>query len=110
MRAGVVAKEDELCRGVDYLKSDMRNFSLEAIRGYYLHKEIERLIKDLEDLQALRQSGTSFAKFVVTVPSPIRCVHGSVARIMALETYQGSDIINLLQVDAECCFLFRNRW
>ncbi|BDA51229.1 hypothetical protein COCOBI_18-1060 [Coccomyxa sp. Obi] len=57
---GVVAKEDEICRGVDYLHSELRSLSLELIRGHYLQKEIDRLTKDLEDLRALRQSGGEY--------------------------------------------------
>ncbi|BDA51233.1 hypothetical protein COCOBI_18-1100 [Coccomyxa sp. Obi] len=44
---GVVAKEDEVCRGVEYLNAKMRTLSLEAMPGYYLHKENERLTKNL---------------------------------------------------------------
>lgn len=59
VRAGVVAQEDDVCRGVDHLDPGLRSISLDIIRGHYLQKEIERLTKDLEELQALQQSGVS---------------------------------------------------
>ena len=60
VHAGVVAKEDEICRGVEYLRSEMRSFNLELIHGHYLLKEVERVTEDLKDLLALRESGTGF--------------------------------------------------
>lgn len=55
-----VAVENDLCRGVDYLDTEKRSFSLELIRGHYLQVEIDRLTKDYEDLLALIQSGGDY--------------------------------------------------
>ena len=65
VHAGVVAKEDEICRGVEYLQSEMRSLNLELIRGHYLLKEVERVTKDLKDLLALRKSDTGFVASLI---------------------------------------------
>ena len=73
MLAGVVAKENEMCRGVDYLHFELRSLSLKLIQGHYLQKEVQRVAEDLKKLLALRKSSTSF---VASLPfdSLIKCV------------------------------------